>query len=70
MSTTRSVIAAFLWGATLLMVAFLVFSGWWLFAPFLFASGGGGEVLLLVVAIAVAGTAAHLVGGRRGTRAD
>jgi hypothetical protein len=60
--TIRRVVATALWAVTLILVFFLVFSGWWLFAPFLFALGGGEPLLLLLVAIAVLGTAAHLIG--------
>ena len=62
--TFRSVIAMVLWAAAGLLTLFLVFSGWWIFAPFAFAAGGGGEFLVLVLAIFGLATAAHLVGRR------
>ena len=62
--TFRSVIAMVLWVAAGLLTLFLVFSGWWIFAPFAFAAGGGGEFLVLVLAIIGLGTAAHLIGRR------
>ena len=53
-----------LWlGAGLLTLVF-VFSGWWIFAPFAFASGGGSEVVVLLLAIAALAFAAHLLGRR------
>jgi hypothetical protein len=63
--TIRPVVATALWGVTLPLVFFLVFSGWWLFAPFLFATGGGEQLLILIVAIAVLATTAHLIGRRQ-----
>ena len=62
--TVRSVIAMVLWVAAGLLTLFLVFSGWWIFAPFAFASGGGGEVLVLILAIVGLAGAAHLIGRR------
>jgi hypothetical protein len=62
--TVRSVIAMVLWAAAGLLTLFLVFSGWWIFAPFAFAGGGGGNFLLLVLAILGLGTAAHVIGRR------
>ena len=63
--TVRSAIAAALWVAAGLLTLFFIFSGWWIFAPFLFAGGGGGQILVLIVAILVLGLAAHLVGRSR-----
>jgi hypothetical protein len=60
----RSVVAMVLWVLAGLLTFFLVFSGWWMFAPFAFGAGGGGGLLLLVLAIAALGTAAHLIGRR------
>jgi hypothetical protein len=62
--TFRSVIAMVLWVAAGLLTLFLVFSGWWIFAPFAFAAGGGGEFLVLVLAIIGLALAAHLLGRR------
>lgn len=62
--TVRSVIAMVLWIAAGLLTLFFVFSGWWIVAPFVFASGGGGEVLLLLLAIGGLALAAHLIGRR------
>jgi hypothetical protein len=62
--TVRSVIAMLLWVAAGLLTLFFIFSGWWIFAPFAFASGGGGEVLILLLAIAALALAAHLIGRR------
>jgi hypothetical protein len=63
----RSAIAAVLWVACALLVAFFVFSGWWIFGPFAFASGAGEQILLLIVAILVLGSAAYLVGHGQAT---
>ena len=60
--TVRSVIATALWVAAGLLTLFFVFSGWWLLAPFVFATGRGGQILVLVLAILVLATAAHLIG--------
>ena len=65
--TVRSVIATLLWVAAGLLTLFFIFSGWWIFAPFAFASGGGSEVLVLLLAIAVLAVAAHLIGRRAKT---
>jgi hypothetical protein len=65
--TVRSIVAMVLWVAAGLLTLFLIFSGWWIFAPFAFASGGGGEVLVLILAIIGLAGAAHLI-GRRPTR--
>jgi hypothetical protein len=62
--TVRSAIATLLWVAAALLTFFLVFSGWWIFAPFAFAGGGGQEFLILILAIVGLGTAAHLIGRR------
>ncbi|HEV8252441.1 MAG TPA: hypothetical protein VGQ66_03585 [Candidatus Limnocylindria bacterium] len=62
--TVRSVLATILWVAAGLLTLFLVFSGWWIFAPFAFASGGGGNVLVLILAIGALAIAAHLIGRR------
>ena len=62
--TVRSAIAMVLWVAAGLLTLFFVFSGWWLLAPFVFATGRGGQVLTLIAAIVVLGLAAHLVGRR------
>lgn len=66
--TIRRVVATALWGVTLLLVFFLIFSGWWFFARFLFATDSGEQMLILIVAIvaiAALATAAHLVGHHR-----
>ena len=39
--TVRSAVAMVLWIAAGLLTLFLIFSGWWIFAPFAFAAGGG-----------------------------
>ena len=65
--SVRAIIAAVLWVATALLVAFFVFSGWWIFGPFAFAAGAGEQVLLVIVAILVLGTAAYLVGRGQAT---
>jgi hypothetical protein len=62
--TVRSAIAAILWIAAGLLTLFFVFSGWWIFAPFAFASGAGGQVLVLILAILGLAIAAHLIGRR------
>ena len=62
--TVRSIIAMVLWIAAGLLTLFLIFSGWWIFAPFAFASGGGGEVLVVILAIIGLAGAAHLIGRR------
>ena len=38
----RSAIATALWIAAGLLTFFLIFSGWWIVGPFVFATGGGG----------------------------
>ena len=63
--TVRSIVAMILWGAAALLTLFLVFSGWWIVAPFAFAVGGGGEILVLVLAIVSLATLAHLIGRRQ-----
>ena len=60
----RSAIAMILWVVAGLLTLFLVFSGWWLVAPFLFAVGSGGEILVLVLAIVGLSLSAHLIGRR------
>jgi hypothetical protein len=65
--TVRSLIATLLWVAAGLLTLFYVFSGWWIFAPFAFASGGGSEVLILLLVIAGLAVAAHLIGRRKPT---
>ena len=65
MWTLRSVLATVLWVAALLITAFLLFSGWLLFAPFVFATGGGGEILLAILAVVVLSISAHLLGRRQ-----
>ena len=62
--TVRSIIAMILWAAAGLLTLFLIFSGWWIVAPFLFAVGSGGEVLILVLAIIGLSVSAHLIGRR------
>ena len=62
--TVRSIIAMILWAAAGLLTLFLVFSGWWIVAPFLFAVGSGGEILVLVLAIVGLSISAHLLGRR------
>ena len=63
--TVRSFIAMLLWVAAGLLTLFFIFSGWWIFAPFAFASGGGSEVVVLLLAIAALTLAAYLIGRRR-----
>ena len=63
--TVRSILATVLWVAAGLLTLFLLFSGWWIFAPFAFAAGGGGQILVLILAIVGLAGAAHLI-GRRG----
>jgi hypothetical protein len=65
--SVRSVVAMLLWVAAGLLTLFFIFSGWWIFAPFAFASGGGSEVLVLLLVIAGLALAAHLMGRRRQT---
>jgi hypothetical protein len=60
--TVRSAIATALWVAAGLLTLFLIFSGWWIYMPFVFAGGGGQEFLVLILAIVALGTAAHLIG--------
>ena len=62
--TFRSVIATVLWVLAGLLTLFFIFSGWWIFAPFAFASGTGGNVLILLLVIGGLGLAAHLIGRR------
>jgi hypothetical protein len=62
--TVRSAIAMVLWIAAGLLTLFLIFSGWWIFVPFAFASGGGEGFLILVLAIIGLALAAHLLGRR------
>ena len=62
--TVRSIIAMVLWVAAGLLTLFLIFSGWWIFAPFAFASGSGGQILVLILAIVGLAGAAHLIGRR------
>ncbi len=68
MWTVRSAIAALLWLAAGLLALFLVISGWWILAPFAFASGGGEGILILVLMIVGLAIAAHLIGRRAPTR--
>jgi hypothetical protein len=65
--SVRSVVAMLLWVAAGLLTLFFIFSGWWIFAPFAFASGGGSEVLLLLLVIAGLALAAHMIGRRAQT---
>jgi hypothetical protein len=65
--TVRSFIALLLWIVAGLLTLFFIFSGWWIFAPFAFASGGGSEVVVLLLVIAGLAVAAHLIGRRRPT---
>ena len=60
--TVRSAVAMVLWIAAGLLTLFLIFSGWWIFAPFAFASRGGEGFLVLVLAIIGLYLAAHLLG--------
>jgi hypothetical protein len=60
----RSTVAMALWVAVGLLTLFLLFSGWWLLAPFAFASGAGEEILVLILAIAGLAVAAHWLGRR------
>ena len=62
--TVRSIIAMALWIAAGLLTLFLIFSGWWLMLPFVFAGGGGGGFLVLILAIIGLAGAAHLIGRR------
>jgi hypothetical protein len=62
--TVRSVIAAALWVAAGLLTFFLIFSGWWIVGPFVFATGGGEGILLLILAIVTLAISAHLLGRR------
>ncbi len=62
--TVRSVIASVLWVLAGVLTLFFIFSGWWIFAPFAFASGSGGNLLILLVAIGCLALAAHLIGRR------
>ncbi|MBA3687981.1 MAG: hypothetical protein H0W81_04025 [Chloroflexi bacterium] len=59
-------IAMVLWLAAGVLTLFFLFSGWWIYAPFAFASSAGGEVLVLLLAIGGVALAAHLVGRRAG----
>ena len=68
--TVRSAIAMVLWIAAGLLTLFLIFSGWWIFAPFAFASGGGEGFLVLVLAIIGLYLAAHLLGRGAPARRD
>jgi hypothetical protein len=58
----RSAIAMGLWIAAGLLTLFFLFSGWWIFAPFAFATGSGGQILALLLAIIALAGAAHLIG--------
>ena len=60
----RSFVAMLLWIVAGLLTLFFIFSGWWIFAPFAFASGGGSEVAVLLLVIAGLAVAAHLIGRR------
>lgn len=62
--TIRSAIATALWLAAGLLTLLFIFSGAWIYMPFVFAGGGGEEFLILILAIVVLGTAACLIGGR------
>lgn len=62
--TVRSAIAMVLWMIAGLLTFFFIFSGWWIIAPFAFASGGGGNVLILPLAIGALALAAYLIGRR------
>lgn len=62
--TVRSAMAAMLWVAAGLLTLFFIFSGWWIFVPFVFAGGGGEQVLILLLSIAGLAGAAHLLGRR------
>ena len=68
--TVRSAIAMVLWIAAGLLTLFLIFSGWWIFAPFAFANGGGEGFLILVLAIIGLSQAAHLLGRGAPERRD
>jgi hypothetical protein len=65
MWTARSIIATVLWVAALLLSAFLLLSGWLLYAPVVFATGGGGQIVIAILAVVAQSTAAHLVGRQR-----
>jgi hypothetical protein len=58
----RSIVAMILWAAACLLTLFLVFSGWWIVAPFLFAVGSGGVIRVHVLAIVGLSISAHLIG--------
>ena len=60
--TVRSAIAMVLWIAAGLLTLFLIFSGWWIFVPFAFASGGGEGFLIVVLAIVGLSLTAWLLG--------
>jgi len=62
--TVRSAIAMVLWVVAGLLTLFFIFSGWWILAPFAFASGRGGNVLMVLLAIGGLALAAHLIGRR------
>lgn len=63
--TVRSFIAMLLWVAAGLLTLFFIFSGWWILAPFAFATGGGSRVVVLLLAIAALALAAYLMGRSR-----
>ena len=68
--TVRFAIAMVLWIAAGLLTLFLIFSGWWIFAPFAFANGGGEGLLILVLAIIGLSQAVHLLGRGAPERRD
>lgn len=58
----RAVIAMVLWVLAGLLTLVFLFSGAWIYVPFLFALGGGKEILVLLLAIIGLAFAAHLIG--------
>jgi hypothetical protein len=58
----RAVIAMILWVLAGLLTLVFLFSGAWIYVPFLFALGGGGEILLLLLAIVGLATSAYFIG--------
>lgn len=62
--TVRSLIATVLWVLAGVLTLFFIFSGWWIFAPFAFASGSVGNVLILLLVIGGLALAAYLIGRR------
>lgn len=63
----RAAIAIVLWVFAGLLTLVFLFSGAWIYVPFLFALGGGEEVLLLLLATVGLAASAHLIGRRSRT---